>query len=914
MGHTLLELLTVLVAAKLAAEVSERIGIPAVLGEIAAGILVGPSVLKLIHGSVESTDFLQLVGEIGVILLLLEVGMEMDLAELGRVGKASLAVGVVGVVIPFAGGWALLGLTGESTTTAIFLGAALTATSVGITARAFGDMKALATVEARVVIGAAVADDVLGLIILTVVARVAEKGSVEFGSVVAVTGMAFGFLLVATIVGLAIAPPVFNFIQRNAKAGGTMVALAFAFTLAFAEAASAANLAPIVGAFVAGLALSRSRQSERIQRELAPLSHIFVPVFFLEIGAQADIGSMIKPSVLGLAATMAVIAIAGKVVAGWAAVGTSSDRLLVGLGMIPRGEVGLIFATIGREAGVLNNDLYAALLLVVLVSTLITPPLLRWRIGTVRARIKASRAAATERPIGGWLGVTDGLVVLRGTPNDEDALHIALQAARLAASARPDAGLLDWFGAVDLSVTTWDDDAHQEFAELLRSGTPRSWRFLQAIGILEATMPEIAQAVARRRSDAGELDPARIYQWSTLERLSMLSRPGSMDREARNQFVLIEDHDLLLVSALAVDVADGAADPGEAARALASRVGRDVLGQEAVRRLVTDSALLRAAAMRPDALQPDQLLPLAAHIEQSQSARLLYLLSIAEGEMSEFQREQLDALHAELQDMLNDPSLAEGSMMNVVENRRRDAMAAADDLWDARRIATAPQALVMACSAQGLVDRVSLLDAGSPSRTFLRVAVSPTEPPTSDVNDLWRIDVATRDQTALLARVTGALAAIDLEVLDASAASWSDKAVLDSFVVRASSTPDPERLTQAIRTALRSPLSSDPVEGVTAEFDHLGSPWHTLCSMEAPDQPALLHSICTAFAAHGVRVESARVSTDGGIARDRFALSSRAGGKLDDSECDAVLASLTEGVAGVRSPSPLSRIGRLFVS
>jgi len=899
MAQTIIELLIVLVAAKIAAEVSERMGIPAVLGEIAAGMLIGPSALGLIHRTEFSMEFLALIGQLGVILLLLQVGMEMDLRELGRVGKASLAVALAGIVLPFAGGWGLLSLQGESTITAIFLGAALTATSVGITARAFGDNRALATVESRVVIGAAVADDVLGLIILTVVARVAEKGSIELGPVLTVTGVALGFLIITTVIGLALAPPLFAFIQRNARAGGTMIALALAFTLLFAEAAEAAKLAPIVGAFVAGLALSRSRQSERIQRDLAPLSHIFVPIFFLEIGARADISAMTKPSVLVIAAVMCVVAIAGKLAAGWFAVGTSSDRLLVGIGMIPRGEVGLIFATIGLQAGVLDADLYAALILVVLVTTVITPPLLKWRIGVVRARSAAERAAAQVRPPGGWLAVVDDELVLRGVPSDAEALHVALTAARLASDATPGQGLLDWTSNTRFDEVVWDPESHEGFAELLRTGTARSWRFLNAVGVLDAVLPEIADAVTRRRTDAGELDPGRIYRWGTLERLAALTRPGSVDRAVRNQYVLVEDHDLLLLAALTIDVADGAEEPGEVSRSLATRVGRTVADQEILAGLVTDAALLRAAATRIGALDEDHVLPLAAHIETSQRARILYLLGIALADLGEVQRSRLDALHDQLQDLLNDPDLADGGMTELVRGRRTVAIDLTGDIHDARRIATAPRSLVLSCPPEELAQRVALLDTGAPARGFLRVSVTPSSTSLNGWSgDLWRVDVATRDQAGLLAQITGALADAGLAVLDASVASWADKAVLDSFVVQSRTTPDAAALETTIRTWLGRALRADPIEDIRLDFDNDGSPWHTLCTLDGSDREGLLHAICTAFAANGVRVEAARVHTDGGRAKDRFALTTRSGAKLDDEDVQGVLESIRVGVTG----------------
>ena len=198
-GTVLLDILVVLVAAKLAAEIAERINVPAVVGEIVAGAVIGPSIL----GFVGTDETLNVLGELGVILLLLGVGMEMDLAGLGAVGRSAMSVACVGVVVPMAGGFAVALALGHSDNQSLFIGAALAATSVGITARVFSDLRALATVEARTVLAAAVADDVLGLVILTVVVRLVSEGSVSIGDVAVILAVAIGFLIVATAVGVA---------------------------------------------------------------------------------------------------------------------------------------------------------------------------------------------------------------------------------------------------------------------------------------------------------------------------------------------------------------------------------------------------------------------------------------------------------------------------------------------------------------------------------------------------------------------------------------------------------------------------------------------------------------------------------------------------------------------------------------
>ena len=375
-------LLIIIIVARLAAELAERIKIPAVLGEIIAGIIIGPSALGLIDPikNLDVANMVLLLGEIGVILLLFQVGLEMDLGEMAKVGKPALFVAIIGVVVPFSAGFGVACAFGESGKISLFIGAALTATSVGITARVLGDLRALALRESRIVLGAAVADDVLGLIILTVVVKVVTEGSISASVVFETIGLALGFLVITGLLAIYVIPKAFTRIDRVAKSSTTIVAVSFALMLAFSLLANQAKLAFIIGAFMAGLAVGRSQQHERIAEGLNPLGHIFIPVFFASIGINADLDAMFQPSVLALATVLTVVAIIGKLIAGFGIGRSPGDKLLIGIGMIPRGEVGLIFASIGLSKGILDDELYGALLLMVLVTTLITPPLLRLKL------------------------------------------------------------------------------------------------------------------------------------------------------------------------------------------------------------------------------------------------------------------------------------------------------------------------------------------------------------------------------------------------------------------------------------------------------------------------------------------------------------------------------------------------------
>jgi Kef-type K+ transport system membrane component KefB len=383
----LVSLAAILLAAKLLGDLAERIGQPAVLGELVAGVLLGPSLLGIIPVDGALAEVLHVLAELGVILLLFEIGLETDLREMFRVGPAALAVAAVGVVIPFALGylyWMAGGPgvpAGSDSTAAIFIGATLTATSVGITARVLSDLKRMRTREARVILGAAVIDDVLGLVILTVVSGLAAGGAVSVLGVARVLGLAVGFLVVAVLLGRLVAPRLFQIAERM-RVRGVLVATAVAVAFGLAGLADLAGSAHILGAFAAGLILSGTNQFDTIERELKPVASIFAPVFFVVVGASVNL-RLLDPSAEGSGALLLLtillsgLAIAGKIAAGWAAPWERFRRLVVGVGMVPRGEVGLIFANIGLRSGVIDGAVFSALLLVVMVTTFVAPPALK---------------------------------------------------------------------------------------------------------------------------------------------------------------------------------------------------------------------------------------------------------------------------------------------------------------------------------------------------------------------------------------------------------------------------------------------------------------------------------------------------------------------------------------------------------
>lgn len=394
-----------LVAAKLAGEVFERVRQPAVLGELVAGVLLGNLVIFGFSRvePLKTNETIAALAELGVIILLFEVGLESDLRQMLEVGWSSLLVATLGVVAPFLLGWAVSAyfLPDAATLTHIFIGAILCATSVGITARVFRDLGKLATREARIILGAAVIDDVLGLLILAVVSgaiRAAAVGGTLSGVDVGLIAVkSIVFLIASIAIGHLLMPRLLRGAARL-ETRGVLLTLAISFCLFLAWAAAKAGLAPIVGAFAAGLILDEVHykpSDERVERDLhdllQPVSTVLVPIFFVLMGLKVDLRLFARVDILGFAAVLTIAAIAGKQICALGVVERGVNRLAVGLGMIPRGEVGLIFAGIGAtlmlsSPGGMNEPVispatFGAVVIMVIITTLITPPMLKWSLG-----------------------------------------------------------------------------------------------------------------------------------------------------------------------------------------------------------------------------------------------------------------------------------------------------------------------------------------------------------------------------------------------------------------------------------------------------------------------------------------------------------------------------------------------------
>lgn len=406
-----LALAVILVAAKLGGDVATRVKQPAVLGELLVGVVLGNvSLLGVeVFEPIAKDAFIDMFSRVGVIILLFEVGLESTVGQMLKVGVSALLVAVVGVATPFALGYAAVRvlLPDHSSYVALFIGATLTATSVGITARVLKDLGRSQAPEARIILGAAVIDDVLGLVILAVVTGIigaADRGGELALSEVALTlGKALAFLVGSLVLGVWLSPRMFHWASRL-KASMVLLAFGLGFCFALAWLADFIGLAPIVGAFAAGLILEelhyqdlRDKESHTLEELVHPISYFLVPVFFVLMGMRTDLASFVAPGVLTLAAALCALAVAGKLVAGLGALGKGLDRLSIGVGMVPRGEVGLIFASIGSQLTVkgervVDPQVFSAVVVMVIVTTMVTPPVLKWSL--------ARKAPPTAPPAG----------------------------------------------------------------------------------------------------------------------------------------------------------------------------------------------------------------------------------------------------------------------------------------------------------------------------------------------------------------------------------------------------------------------------------------------------------------------------------------------------------------------------------
>jgi Kef-type K+ transport system membrane component KefB len=417
LAGVLLSLVVIYLASKLGGEICARINLPTVLGELVGGVIIGVSalnllifpgsgieasasqIMQLLQGTTTldpaalqvtfnaQSEVISTLAELGVVILLFEIGLESDLKALIQVGIQAAVVAVVGVTVPFVLGTAgLMLLFQVPAIPAIFAGAALTATSIGITAKVLAELQRLSSREGQIIIGAAVLDDVLGIIVLAVVGGLVKTGEVQVTNIVYLVISAAAFLIGGILLGRLVSPALVGLIDRMKTRGSLLlVSLIMAFVLSYV--AVAIQLEAILGAFVAGLILAETTKRHELETQIKPIADMLVPVFFVVVGARTDV-SVLNPfnpanqEGLIIATFLVVVAIVGKVVTGLAVFGLPGiNRWAIGVGMIPRGEVGLVFAAYGATTGALNPALQAAVIVMVIVTTFVAPPLLRVAFG-----------------------------------------------------------------------------------------------------------------------------------------------------------------------------------------------------------------------------------------------------------------------------------------------------------------------------------------------------------------------------------------------------------------------------------------------------------------------------------------------------------------------------------------------------
>jgi Kef-type K+ transport system membrane component KefB len=370
--------------------VFRRLGQPTVVGEILGGVAAGPAVLGVYEVNAET----ELFAEIGVVLLLFQVGIETRLHDLLRVGGTALAVGVLGVILPFVGGFAAAELAGGDLSLAVFLAAALTATSVGITSNVLRDLGALSTQSGRIILGAAVIDDVLAIMILSVASGIAA-GSFELGNVVSLVVVAVLFVAIVAIGGTRILSRRRSLLT-DPQFAETPLLPGMIVMLGLAALAAAIGLAAIIGAFLAGMVAGESSERHALEAEVAPVAAFFTPFFFGFIGAQVDLAGLANVDALVLLGGITALAVVSKFIgAFFGALGQGRSRAtLIGWGMVPRGEVGIVVAGLGLSAGAIDSEIYSVVVGMAIITTLVVPPFLPRLVRRAERRAGADGGAA----------------------------------------------------------------------------------------------------------------------------------------------------------------------------------------------------------------------------------------------------------------------------------------------------------------------------------------------------------------------------------------------------------------------------------------------------------------------------------------------------------------------------------------
>jgi len=372
LSQLLANLIIIYLTSKVGAELAFRLKQPTILGELVAGLVVGVSGLQWIN---PGQPVLGLLAQVGVLLLLFEIGLESDLKSLLKVGSQAITVAIVGMAVPFGLGYLVMKGMGNNDLVSLFVGASMTVTSMGFTAKLLSDLGYVNQLEGKIVMGAAIVDDILGVVILSVISGLASGTSLNALNLLRIVVTSIGFLVGSLVVGNWVIPFFIRLVKVQSTRGSLLTAsLIFAFSYAYL--AECLGSAAIIGAFVAGLLLAETEKSHDLEERLHPVTDFFLPIFFIVVGAEVNLALLCHLKALILSFSLTLAAFIGKAVCGYAVFGTQANKLAIGMGMVARGEVGLVFASVGFRTGVLTETVHMSVVLMVIFTTFMGPLLL----------------------------------------------------------------------------------------------------------------------------------------------------------------------------------------------------------------------------------------------------------------------------------------------------------------------------------------------------------------------------------------------------------------------------------------------------------------------------------------------------------------------------------------------------------
>ncbi len=401
-GSILIMLVVLIVLARIGSRVFSKFGVPGLIGEILIGIVIanltfgdwsflGMLGIEMGEHPSQNYEIMEVFAELGVIFLLFAVGLETKVSDLLSVGKAAMLVAILGVIIPFIAGFALIEVYDGNMHHALFMGAAMVATSVGITARVIKDMKLMDTKEAKIIIGAAVIDDILGMIVLAIVVGMTASGEMSIGNIALISIEALAFVLAIFAAAIWVVPMIYKYFEQRSKkkfeetgessSAVNKLVLAIVLCLGLSWFADLIGLAAIIGAFLAGMLLADYAWEWKLEEKIESITTLFISFFFLNVGMQVSLGDLANGTVLALAAVVVVLAVVTKYIGcNWGAkIGDKTldkdSRKIIGFGMVPRGEVGIIVAALGLASGAMSSELYAVVVIMAVVTTIVAPPL-----------------------------------------------------------------------------------------------------------------------------------------------------------------------------------------------------------------------------------------------------------------------------------------------------------------------------------------------------------------------------------------------------------------------------------------------------------------------------------------------------------------------------------------------------------